>query len=213
MTGLKSSFAEALQSGDWKEFLVNMGDQISTKFFENVSNTLLDTFIGDFDLGSVFGGFGEDVQTGLTGALSEKNAGFKDIFSGFGDMMKNGLSGVMQGLQGLFSGGGSGGGLSSLISTGISFLGFSDGGVVPHVPGSRKGTDSVPAMLTPGERVLSLEELDHIENANRLNNSNGGGTTVNFNVTGDISRQTEKAIMELTPTITSMVNAQNAENG
>lgn len=44
-----------------------------------------------------------------------------------------------------------------------SLLGFSDGGIVPNTRYSRPGMDSVPAMLTPGERVLTVDEARSYE--------------------------------------------------
>lgn len=51
-------------------------------------------------------------------------------------------------------------------------LTFSQGGIVPMVDWSPVGTDTVPALLTPGERVLTKEQAQ---------NYSGGGVTVIIN--------------------------------
>jgi hypothetical protein len=51
-------------------------------------------------------------------------------------------------------------------------LGFSSGGVVYAASGfPSRGTDTVPAMLTPNERVLSVEQNKHYENMMRYGSS------------------------------------------
>lgn len=54
-----------------------------------------------------------------------------------------------------------GGGAKGIFSSARARLGFSEGGVVPKYfanGGLARGTDTVPAMLTPGERVLSVNQ-------------------------------------------------------
>jgi len=41
-------------------------------------------------------------------------------------------------------------------------LGFQTGGIVPHVPGASADRDSVPAMLQPGEMVLSRQMVQSL---------------------------------------------------
>jgi hypothetical protein len=121
---------------------------------------------------------------------------FGGLFKGIGDMFKG------------FGGGGAGGGLGGLLQMGLGFLGFSQGGVVPNVPGSQAGKDSVPAMLMPGEVVLSKNQLSNM-------NANGGGQSTqsfNINVQGDVSRQTRQEIVKMMPQIAGGVNMQNKEN-
>ena len=81
-------------------------------------------------------------------------------------------------LSGLLGGGG-GGGLGSI--GGMLFGGFSKGGIVPEVGkrpqyfargGFAQGTDTVPAMLTPGEMVLTKDQQDALLGG-------GGGVTIN----------------------------------
>lgn len=51
------------------------------------------------------------------------------------------------------------GSVFAAIPSAGSFLGFNQGGVVPRIPGSRPGVDSVPALLTPGEIVTPAGEI------------------------------------------------------
>lgn len=213
LESIKTSFSTALKTGDWKEFLFSIFDNIANNIIENFANGLIDGLAEGLGFGSkdgkgffdgVFEGFGQDVQSGISGALQGSN--FQDIFKNFGSGLKDMFGGMMSGLGGSFGGGG--GGFGSLLSTGLSFLGFSDGGIVPHKPGfSRLGMDSVPAMLQPGEVVIPHDKVDSVLNRN------GGGTNFNINITGDVDRQTERKIYEMAPMITQMVNGQNKENG
>ena len=61
-----------------------------------------------------------------------------------------------------------------------SMLGFADGGIVPYYFGAGgfvpRGTDTVPAMLTPGEGVISRRGMDAFD---RLNRGSIGGLTIN----------------------------------
>ena len=155
-------------------------------------------------IGEIFGK-AKDWMSGLFG----EGGGLSSIFSGF----TGGLGGIfgsltssLGSLSSLFGGGG-GGDLGSLISTGLSFFGFSQGGVVPSTPFSQVGKDSVPAMLMPGEVVMS-------KNAVRNMDTSKGQTTQSFNINvqGDVSRQTRKEIVKMMPQIAGGVNAQNKES-
>lgn len=78
------------------------------------------------------------------------------------------------------TGGGGGGG-------GQSFLGFSEGGIVP---GGAPYTDRVPAMLTPGEVVVPRD---------KANNMNNGTSITNINVSGNLD---QRAIDQIQAVIT-----------
>ena len=143
------------------------------------------------DVGSIAGGAGGAKAESIEGALKEGLGGEgeaqKGFFGGlkdkFGDLfggLKQGLGdifgGLKQGLSGLFSGG-AGGGVGGLFSSvlggfgGIgktigSFFGFANGGKV----GS---TDTVPAMLTPGEFVVKKSAVDKY-GTNFLSSLNNG---------------------------------------
>lgn len=91
--------------------------------------------------------------------------------------------------------------LGGLINSGLSFLGFSEGGVVPSTPYSRISRDSVPAMLTPGEVVVPVGA------------SGMGNNTFNIDITGDISRQTRREIVGMMSDIASCVNLVNKDPG
>jgi hypothetical protein len=106
---------------------------------------------------------GEDGEGGIFGKLGEKFKNifgelkntFSDLFGGLKDSLgnifgslKDTLGGLFQNLGGLFSGGGGGGLFGGLFSF------FSNGGSVG------RGTDTVPAMLTPGEFVVKKDAVD-----------------------------------------------------
>ena len=147
------------------------------------------------DVGSIVGGAGgaqaESIKSAVKEGLGGEGEGQKGFFGGlkdkFGDLfggLKQGLGdifgGFKQGLSGLFSGG-AGGGVGGLFSSvlggfssgfgGIgktigSFFGFANGGKV----GS---TDTVPAMLTPGEFVIKKSAVDKY-GTNFLSSLNNG---------------------------------------
>lgn len=72
---------------------------------------------------------------------------------------------------------GSGGGLAGKVLDKL----FADGGVVYAASGFvARGTDTVPAMLTPGEMVLNDQQQANLWNL--INGGAGGGATLNVNV-------------------------------
>ena len=85
------------------------------------------------------------------------------------------------------------------VVTGLAttFLGFQQGGIVPNTPGSTPGRDSVPALLTPGERVIPKSAVD-----------NGEGATYVTNITQNLStRNLNDALIEAIRTQAEDVNA------
>jgi tape measure domain-containing protein len=153
--------------------------------WKDVLTGLLDTVTS-----TIINKFADGMAEGIT-----KNIDFGSMFDGLGDLFGMGES----------AGGGSG--IGSLLSTGLGFFGFSQGGTVPSTPFSQAGKDSVPAMLMPGEVVLSKNDVNNM-------GSNQGGSTqaFNINVSGDVSRQTRKEIVKMMPQIAGGVNAQNKES-
>jgi hypothetical protein len=150
---------------------------------------------------------------GLAGMFSGLTDGISGLFSGLGDSLK-GIFGSMggggSGLLGMLGGMGGGGGLFSSL-TGMSFggfLGFSQGGVVPNTPLSQAGKDSVPAMLMPGEVVLSKNDVSRMGNGS----SQPQQTVINLGITGNVDRETRRNIIQMMPQIASGVNVQNKEN-
>lgn len=68
-----------------------------------------------------------------------------------------------------------------------AFVGFAEGGIVPHwsyfdTGGVPRGTDTVPAMLTPGEGVLSRRGMEAFDRLNR--GGSPGGVTVHVDARG-----------------------------
>ncbi|WP_065333784.1 phage tail tape measure protein [Tritonibacter mobilis] len=212
LDSIKSSLSQALKTGDWKEFASSIFDQITGRIIDNFANGLVDGLAEGLGFGSkdgkgffdgIFENFGKNVQGEMAGALDGSK--FQGIFQNFGSGLKNMFGGLFDSLKGMFGGGGGLGGLFGGIG---SILGFSNGGVVPHKPGfSKLGVDSVPAMLQPGEVVIPTDEVDNVLNRG------SGATTNNFNITGDISRQTMRVFYENIPQLTQMINNQNRENG
>lgn len=188
--GLKSSLSELFRSGDFKGAFMAFADQFTT--------TVIDTFVG-----------------ALVDSLINEKA-LKNMFDGLfdGDFFKkisDGIGRVFSSLQGGSAATGSaGGGFFGTLVKGIgSIFGFMDrGGTVPMIPGAQVGKDSVPMMLKPGEIVTTSQD------ARNQSRQRGDTTaTFNLNITGDVSRQTRRQIVEMIPEITGGVNQQNRENG
>lgn len=181
MDSMKSSLSQALISGDWKEFMHSALDNFTMSIIDKFSGSLMDALLGDFD--------------------------FDAIFENFGENMSDSLKGIFDGLKGMLSGLGGGGGgfdFGNLLQMGMSFFGFSDGGLVPKTPYSKIGRDSVPAMLTPGEVVVPVDEVGK---------SSGGQVVINQNFTGDISKHTRAEMMRSIPELATAVNQYNREMG
>jgi tape measure domain-containing protein len=219
----KSDFASALstafKTGDFGDMLKGIADSFTSRYIDAFVSGMTDSlfednkffdkiFSGSIGFGSKTGdkvseGIAKGTKKGVEGGAGEGglmgmlNNTFSGLFKGIGDMFKG------------FGGGGAGGGLGGLLQMGLGFLGFSQGGVVPNTPGSQAGKDSVPAMLMPGEVVLSKNQLSNM-------NANGGGgqstQSFNINVQGDVSRQTRQEIVKMMPQIAGGVNAQNKES-
>ena len=158
---------------------------------------------------------GGDLKDVLTGLLDNFTSSVIDSFAS--SFTETAMKNLMPMMTDLFKGignigGGAGGGfdLGSMITKGISFFsgaGMAQGGTVPSTSFSQAGKDSVPAMLMPGEMVLSKNA---VRNMNSQNNSSQ--QSFNINVQGDVSRQTRKEIVKMMPQIAGGVNATNKEN-
>jgi len=131
----------------------------------------------------------ENIMYGFTDSLS------RAVFDGgnLGDVVVHSLEriatqvlsmSVTWGLLKLLPGGSAVGGLFGYISRG---LGFADGGIVPEyhsTGGFAKGTDTVPAMLTPGEVILNAGQQKNV--ADKMQG-------VNITINGDFLGSEEQA--------------------
>lgn len=191
-------------------------DSFSGNFSTSLSSLLKgETDGGDFMTsildqftGSVVDKFSKGLSDGLLGEDGLDINGIFDKldFEGMGKTLSSGIESIFSGLKGAGGGAGIGGffgGIGSFIG---SIFGFADGGIVPTTSTSSSYKDSVPAMLQPGELVVPVDEV-----GNFVGNSRAKGSTVNINVTGDISKQTRREIMEMIPQITRGVNSANKE--
>jgi tape measure domain-containing protein len=225
----KTSLSNLLKTGDFKEFFSSVLDSFTSRVIDSFVDGFVDSLFkgltGEggwltklFAGTTAFGdGIGEKTASGLSdalkgqegegGVLSSISGFFSKMFQGIGDMFKGGGAGGGF-LSGLLGTGGGGGLFSSIFGSSFgSIFGFSQGGTVPSTPFSQAGKDSVPAMLMPGEVVLSKNAVS------RMGNSGGGSTQqFNINVSGDVSRQTRKEIVKMMPQIASGVNMNNKEN-
>ena len=202
------------------EGIIGVLDTVTDRIIDTVLNSFVDAmfqasgmkdmftnfFAGLFQSGQSMGQkLGQTVGQSITGSLEGSMTGggwMSNIMGSVGGLFKN-IFGFLGGM------GGGGGMFSSLFGLSFgSFLGFSEGGIVPMMAGAKAGVDSVPAMLTPGEVILSTDQVKALGKG-----SNAGNSQVfNLNITGDVSRQTRKEIVKLMPQITQGVNTNNKEN-
>ena len=130
-----------------KKALVEGGD--ISKAFSQAGKALFERVAGRF-LDYAFKPLETALETGLSRLFSGVANSIKGVGGGSG-----GNKGAVGSLLGLIPG------VGPLLQMGASFLGFSRGGIVPQYfahGGMARGTDTVPAMLTPGEMVLTKEQ-------------------------------------------------------
>jgi TP901 family phage tail tape measure protein len=112
-------------------------------------------------------GKGEGIFSKLKDTLMESFGRLKTTFSDLFGGLKEGLGTIFKGLTtnlgSLFTGGSGGGGIGGIAKTvlGAFGLGFANGGPVGFANGGSVGsTDTVPAMLTPGEFVMKKSAVE-----------------------------------------------------
>jgi tape measure domain-containing protein len=209
----KSGLSQFLKTGDLKEFTLGLLDSFTSKVIDSFVEGFTESIFEGLELDSMFEGLFQGVQDwGATlgeGTVGATEGGLFGIdFSGLFESVSSFFSGIFEDFGG---GGGSGGGfLSSVMGLfgGGSFLGLNDGGLVKPLNTSRTDIDSVPAMLTPGELVVPADKVGDFMNSG----GSGNNQTFNINVSGDVSRQTRKEIVQMLPQIAAGVNSQNKEN-
>jgi TP901 family phage tail tape measure protein len=112
------------------------------------------------------------------GFFSKIKSGFGDLLGGLKDKLGGMFSGLKDSLGGLFGGGAGGGGIFSSLLGGLGGIGSGIGGIFSGLLGGfsgglgslfsffntggpvGRGTDTVPAMLTPGEFVVKKSAVD-----------------------------------------------------
>ena len=142
---------------------------------------------GNFDeLGNVFV---NNIQGALTDSLSMNlQMGLSDLLGGF----------FMSVFSSIFAGGG--GGIGSIF--GSLFGGFfQQGGIVP-------GRGPVPIVAHGGEVVLNREQQMAL-----LRGGTGGSTVQNFNITGDVTAATRRALRDDAIAIARQTTLQQREEG
>jgi len=169
----------------------------------------------------------------VTDKLSSAFDSLKNGFSTLFPELSKSLSGMFDGLMSILGGGSGGGGsgILGLISTGLSiYSGFSagaatsslastsysiapastggmgfklkafaDGGVVPGNYGQ-----ATPVIAHAGEVILNQAQQSRVAAAMQGGSSNGQ-QQVSINITGDISQQTRREILMMSPQIADMV--------
>jgi len=203
-TAAARSFTESLKQA----ILTGEGGGIKA-----LGKTFLDTFTRN-----VVDQFFNQLNKEFTDKLFSKDGpfDFDKLAEGFSSLLSSAFSGITSALSGTGIGNLLGIGTTTATAgsmfTSVNLAGnsgfspsFDVGGVVPGMPGQ-----PVPALVHGGEVILNREQQRAVfERGAGVN----GTTTVNLNVTGDVSRQTRSEIERMIPQITSGVNQRNAETG
>jgi tape measure domain-containing protein len=210
----KSGLSQFLKTGDLKEFTLGLLDSFTSKVIDSFVEGFTNSLFEGLELDSLFEGVFQGVEDWSTtlgeGTVGATEGGIFGIdLSGLFEGVSSFFSGIFEG----FGGGGSGGGgffssILGLFGGGGGAVGLNNGGLVKPLNTSRTDIDSVPAMLTPGELVVPTDKVEDYMNSG----SGGSSQTFNINVSGDVSRQTRKEIVQMLPQIAAGVNSQNKEN-
>ena len=101
------------------------------------------------------------------------------------------------------------------IATGFGWWGFAEGGIVPKymsVGGFAKGTDTVPAMLTPGEFVMSKYAVDShgTEKMKAINNGDSISDSV-YNYSINVNVKSDSNPDEIAKTVIAQIKGIDAQ--
>lgn len=159
--GIASGLQNAIEEGSFEDFAATLGEAVRESLVRAVADALAKQAVqglisAGLSLGSLFGGAATPAgPTGTTGAgLNQSNI----------DLQSIGLGGSLN-LQGVRTGG-------TVLPQGI-IRRFATGGIVPDIS-NRPFADSVPALLQPGEKVLTRNEV---------RNQKEGQESMNVNLT------------------------------
>jgi hypothetical protein len=171
--GALSGFIQGI-GGAFVSFFEQLGPAFESAI-NNFVNAIGDALSGVFDplLGYIqrltesFQRIG-NIFTELARAFKDVGALFSDLFGGLSNQLArltDPIERLIKSLSNPFGGGGGGDGLLAEAASSIGkVLGFSKGGMVYASDGffSPKGTDTVPAMLTPGELVVPRDMVSEL---------------------------------------------------
>lgn len=163
-----SAFKGIIEAG--QQFLTSFGE-----FIANLPTAFLTVFtdLGKLLVSAIQSFFSVDLATLLNTAFQGVFNFFKDTFGSLIDKAFGPIIRFFENFKIKIPGAGGGGGvLGGLAKSASSFIPkFANGGVVYAAGGfAPRGTDTVPAMLTPGEMVLNRRQQ-----TNLFDLANGGG--------------------------------------
>lgn len=163
-------------SGAWKAMIANVGPAMETFFTETLTEGL------------------STAMEGVSGVFDEVAEGFEDVFGPIITFFTDILAAIQEAVDALSFDTGSGpkkeGGLIEGTGTPLDFLAKGTDAVTPIYAAKGvfmdRGTDTVPAMLSPNERVFSVPQNEQmVSTFNRAINAlegkvsgEGGGETV-----------------------------------
>ena len=184
----------------WSRISASFDRQIETAvpaLSDNLGMQLSQT-VAAADFSNIGDVFVNTIQSNLQNRVQERlNEVFSEFFDGFFDLISSSLQG-----------GGSGGGIGGLLSAGLGFFGFQDGGIVPGRP-TASGRDNMLVAVSSGEAILNRQQQQ------ALLEGGAGGRTINqtIQVTGDVTEATRRAVREMGNDITNQVQSGFQERG
>jgi hypothetical protein len=131
-------------TSNWMTKSYNDYTQAPAQAFNNTANWMTGSF--------------NDAASGMTGSFNDAASGMTSSFNNMANFMSGSFQGAGNWMTGSFNDAASG-----MTNSFNNFAAsFEKGGLISYLAkgGSPKGTDTVPAMLTPGEFVMKKEAVD-----------------------------------------------------
>ena len=242
MVAAGSDFASSVEQG-FSQGISNLlkakkndDDTVLQTFAKDIMQSLSNSVIDTFAQGLTDSIFTPEVEGKLKDLGGNILKAGSDLLSSLFDSIANGMSGLFEAGSGLL--GSVLGGLGAALGVGSGFVGplpkAATGGLIAGV--GTGTSDSNLVRLSKGEYVINAKETKkNLALVEAINNGKlsrfatggmvgdtamsgpalalGGSTTFNVQITGDISRQTRKEMIQMMPQLASGVNSYNREKG
>ena len=152
--GIQKAFRDVIDTGSFKDFFSTIGESV----FDSITDSLIEAFTDKVVRDTFANLF---ASAGTSGSILNLLGQVAGLFSGFS--------------------GGGGGSATLPANANLDFTLAHRGGIVPNLPGSSPFRDSVAMGLTPGERVLSREQTNDLNEFLKEGNEPPQQTVININ--------------------------------
>lgn len=156
---------------EFDKFFDNLGEGIDGAIESGLKSGFR-SFLQSGDIMSFMANIGDNIIDTVLNSLIDafiQAAGFKNLFQGLFADIGGTVGGIVGAVGSLFGGGDA------------EVTGMARGGLVPALPGASPFRDSVPALLTPGERVLTRDDNIKLERGVLGRETNQFNVTINAN--------------------------------